>query len=99
MKTIKFSHDYPKLWGQKTAILTHMVAIAGKSILHKDFLEYDTKTKEGEYYPLPDTKLIILYFEGDKRIPFCTTRRFTQEKYDYYADLVGSEFNIVIEEK
>jgi hypothetical protein len=94
---IKFSHNYPKLWGQKKAELIG-VRILNAQAINKDLIEYDTKTSEGEYYELPKKgELIQLVFVGDKDIPFCTLRRYTEVKYLYYSENVGNTFDIVIE--
>lgn len=51
------------------------------------------------YYPLPEQgKLIQLIFVGDKDIPFCTLRRHTPKKYDYYKSCIHNIFDIVIED-
>ncbi len=96
MATIKFSHDYPKLWGQNKAELIEVVIISQNEILDKDLIEYDTKNSKGDYYQLPNDDLIQLVFVGNKRIPFCTLRRFTREKYNYYKNLIGELFEIKI---
>ena len=97
MSRIKFSHNYPKLWNQKEAVLIN-VQVIDDNDLTEDLVEYDTKIKEGVYYPLPKGKKLHLTFIGDKWIPFCTIRRFTEQKAEYYRDLKGKCFKIVIEE-
>ena len=92
---IKFSHDYPKLHGQKKAILLD-IKCTDREKLHPDLIEYDTKNCNGDYYELPKGKVIILYFTGEKDIPFCTIRRYTASKYDYYYMIRGETFDIVI---
>ena len=100
MERIKFSHDYPKLWGQTTAKLIGIEFIEPKDFpLNQDLLDYDTKTNEGEYYPLPKGKYLQLVFLGNKKIPFCTIRRWTTTKDEYYVKQIGKEFEIVIEKK
>jgi len=94
---IKFSDDYPKLWGQKVARLVH-VYILSYYDMHPDLVEYDTKTADGKYYPLPKTTLIQLVFVGDKQIPFCTIRRHTKEKYGYYLSKLNKEFLVEVTE-
>jgi len=42
MTSIKFSHNYPKLWNQKIARLLN-VHVTLKENLDKDLIEYDTK--------------------------------------------------------
>lgn len=95
MPTIKFSHAYPKLWGQATAVLIAIKDVYGER-LPRELIEYDTKTVSGEYYKLPKGRLIQLIFYGDKGIPFCTIRRFTPQKLEYYKGLLKQEFEIII---
>lgn len=90
---IKFSSDYPKLWGQKTAELLQVRLLAD---INPDLIEYDTKNSQGEYYQLPDTPIIQLIFVGDKNIPFCTLRRYYEAKWEYYTDAVGERFKIEV---
>ena len=44
MKTIKFSHDYPKLWGQKKAMLIDVNALPEDYWMDMpdNLVEYDT---------------------------------------------------------
>ena len=96
MVKIKFSSNYPKLWGQKEAILL-FVKIINQEQLTEDLIEYDTKNSKGEYYKLPKTDLIQLVFLGNKGIPFCTLRRYTPMKLKYYKDCVDKVFDVVID--
>ncbi len=99
MNVIKFSHNYPKLWGQKTARLISVELIFPTEFpLNQDLIDYDTKTKEGEYYPLPKNEYLQLIFLGNKKIPFCTIRRYTLEKRNYYVNKTRQEFKIEIKE-
>jgi hypothetical protein len=95
VKTVKFSHVYPKLWGQKTAELLRVCLLAS---VNPTLREYDTKFLEGQYYELPKGKVIQLIFVGDKGIPFCTIRRFTDDKWEYYTHQIGECFTIEITE-
>lgn len=95
---IKFSHSYPKLWGQKRA---ELIAVRRLHTIQRNdaLLTYDTTWDDnGDIgtYPLPEGDLIQLIFLGDKRIPFCTLRRFTTQKWSYYQDQVGQYFDIVL---
>lgn len=93
MVEIKFSHEYPKLWGQKTAVLLNIKIIDSNSIT-PDLKEYDTKFNENEHYPLPEGRLIHLTFLGDKNIPFSSIRSFYPQKFDYYSKSVGKQFKL-----
>jgi len=102
MNTIKFSHPYAKLWGQNTARLIWVEVFEpgeelGEMSIH-DLLEYDTKIAPGEYYELPAGDLIQLVFIGSKRIPFCTLRRYTKEKYEYYKSKIDQDFIVEVRE-
>jgi hypothetical protein len=95
--TINFSHNYPKLWGQGKAKLIRIEVIDART-LTKELIEYDTKTSDGKYYQLPkDGKLLQLFFVGDKGIPFCTLRRHTISKWDYYNIAMVNNFIFHIE--
>jgi hypothetical protein len=89
---ISFSHNYPKLHGQKQATLL----VIEKCILSKltdEFIEYDTAYDGGHYHLAPGT-YILLVFLGEKHIPFTTMRPFTEEKYRYYEAGIGKIFTI-----
>lgn len=95
MKQIKFSKEYPKLWGQTKARLVAVILIDAASI-GQDLLDYDTKDIKGEYYMIPRSGYLLqLIFVGNKGIPFCTLRRHTPEKETYYRDLMGHNFEII----
>lgn len=44
---IRFSHNYPKLWGQKTATLIDVRTIE-KENLSRGLREYDAKISDGD---------------------------------------------------
>ena len=100
MRTIKFSHDYPKLHGQTGATLVQVRIIQAES-LSESLIKYDTVFWENgkeQFYPLPKKgEVIQLLFFGNEGIPFCTIRRHTPEKERYYTGSIGYEFQIVIE--
>jgi hypothetical protein len=103
---ITFSHNYPKLWGQKSAELLAVRELKFPEDKNKDLIFYDTQyaKKYGiDYYPLRNGDYIQLIFIGDKHIPFCTLRpkysRWQTDKLAYYKSKIGQEFNIIIEDK
>lgn len=98
MHKLTFSHNYPKLWGQKTAKLIALEPLTVSGGLNPALKEYDTKTVDGEYYPLPDGEYLQLIFIGEFGIPFCTIRRMTYEKVEYYSKLRGLWLDIEIRE-
>lgn len=93
MKSIAFSKEYHKLWGQHTAELIGVRLFPHEDVT-PDLIEYDTKAKDGSYYPLPDSMMLQLIFLGDKGIPFCTLRRHTPYKEAYYRASISEEFII-----
>ena len=100
---IKFSHHYPKIWMQKRAELIAVRILDAQAVsINQDLKEYDTMWAEPDgdmgYYPLPqEGKLIQLIFLGNSEIPFCTLRRYTPEKYEYYKNCVHNVFDLLFE--
>jgi hypothetical protein len=102
MPVIKFSHNYPKLWGQTTAELLAVRKLHIPDDLNDTLKTYDTtyrlkSANDGNVYAaylLPQGECLQLIFLGDKRIPFCTIRRWTPQKETYYKGLVGQIFEI-----
>ena len=88
MKRLKFSHNYPKLWGQETAELLAVKPIKIDNATSKELLKYDTfigyehiKNDGGHlekivehYYELKPGNYVQLIFLGNFGIPFCTIR-------------------------
>lgn len=101
---IKFSHNYPKLHGQKSAYLLAVEPITIDANTPEELLEYDTTTTEGTRFPLKHGEYIQLIFIGcDYRIPFCTIRARDHwfngqksDKFSYYRSKIGQIFNIDI---
>lgn len=92
---IKFSHNYPKFHGQKSATLL----VVEKCILSKlpdKFIEYDTVYEDGHYHLAPGVYMILVFL-GDEFIPFTTVRPWTEEKYRYYHSNIGNIFDVEIE--
>jgi hypothetical protein len=114
MNQIKFSHIYPKLWGQTSGRLLFVQLLKAKDVHeNKDLLEYDTRYSSqksiemdrefDEYYPLPKSgNLIHLTFLGDKNIPFSTMRpefgKGGYNKLSYYQSRVGQNFEVIIKD-
>lgn len=97
MNTIKFSHNYPKLHGQTSAVLLAVCAIKINAKTPPELLEYDTTTCDGDHYPLKHGNYIQLVFLGNLRIPFCTIRSaYPPSKVLYYKNNVGCEFQIKV---
>lgn len=110
MLAIKFSHNYPKLWGQEKAELLAIKEIKIDKNTPIDLIEYDTmyiNRREGEngaveeagYFTLKSGNYIQLIFLGNKGIPFCTIRTASpQSKVDYYKSNIGKIFEIRIKD-
>ena len=92
MRTIKFSHFYSKMpEGFEVSKLLE-IFVAYRKDLHECFIEYDTSYgDEGEKYPLPKGKLIVMLLQTrDSKVLWTTMRRCTPNKLKYYSGLRGS---------
>lgn len=101
MSEILFTHQYPKLWGQKKGLLLAVLLLDAKGVsINKDLIEYDTKYEDKgktKYYELPkEGKLIQLIFVGEKDIPFCTLRSYNELKWNYYQGQIGKVLDIKV---
>lgn len=92
MLQIKFSHKYPKLHGQESALLL-AVELHERSDFTEKFIEYDTAF-EGGHFPLPPEQYMVLVFLGNELIPFTTVRRWTEDKFQYYHSNIGKVFGV-----
>lgn len=107
MKTIKFSHNYTKMpYGTKTGdkfTVLEVLVIDNIMSFHGSFLRYDTQyIKEdgniGFYGDLPSGKVLLIFLHNSYSGLFTTIRRWTQDKENYYKDLIGQEIEIQITE-
>ena len=100
MAVIKFSHNYPKLHGQRSAMLLACTPITiDSSEKSKKLLEYDTKY-DGGYFTIAPGNYVLLTFLGDCGIPFTSIRNnYPPTKEDYYQGKVGDTFDIVIRKR
>lgn len=100
MKTIRFSHAYPKLHKQTTAQLLAVLPMRIDRNTPDELLEYDTTYYCGAEkirFPLPTGNYIQLVFLGNLRIPFCTIRpAFPPSKVEYYTGSIGEKFNVEV---
>lgn len=92
---IKFSHLYPKLYGQVNGKLLSVDVLPVKE-LDPDLVEYDTIYDGDKHYELPGGMVLILTLQGNKKIPFTTIRRSNANKYLYYKRMIGQVFDILI---
>ncbi len=96
MKEIKFSRNYKKLYNQKKAVLIERFIVYPEE-LSKEFLDFDT---DGGKYKLNMKQCyLVLYFIGDKKIPFTTLRKYNEENTSKYFNSVGEIFKIVVEKE
>jgi hypothetical protein len=97
MKTIKFSHDYPKLHGQTEAKLLNVSIVLNSQLqISPDLVKYDTLKSDGKYYKLDKCDYYMLLFLGNKNIPFTTFRKLVLQN-DFYCKAVGETFRIEVE--
>lgn len=97
-RVIKFSETYTKIpkvvLKEKQSMLLACFEVHYDE-LHKFFIDYDTEF-EGGQYRLPNAPLIVLLLKWDG-ILWTTIRRYTREKWEYYKNLEGETFEILIE--
>ena len=105
MRKIRFSHNYVKLHGQKTARLLYVgnLELDSKDAGYKDLIEYDTCIEGGGNYRLRKGSYVILLLLGDGGIPFTTIRSrigmYGRDKWKYYNEHIGEVFSLVIEKE
>ena len=103
MKTIRFSHNYPKLHGQTTAELLAVKPIRIDGNTPMALIDYDTTYHDENgyvrHYYLAKGDYIQLIFLGNLRVPFCTIRKaWPRSKVDYYTAAIGEMFAIEVME-
>jgi hypothetical protein len=98
MHKIKFSHNYPKLYGQRTAQLLKIERLKIPDDLNETLRVYDTQYRDDNYYPLRNGDYLLLVLLGNLKIPFTAIRRYTPDKEDYYMSMLGDTFLIEIAE-
>ena len=87
---VKFSNDYKKFPDDYHRSNLLQVLRADTRELSNSYIKYDTKTLDGNYFPLEDGPIIILILITERsRKVWTTIRPFTKEKYDYYKQLEG----------
>ncbi|MDR0666825.1 MAG: hypothetical protein LBF71_05385 [Campylobacteraceae bacterium] len=104
MNTIKFSHNYLKLFGQTRADLIAVRTLFLPKDLNPTLEDYDTTflDKKGfkDKYELGKGEHLQLVFIGNYHIPFCTIRsRWGKngDKKAYYESKIKQRFEIIIE--
>ena len=95
MEKIKFNRNYKKLHEQTEAKLVYFEIHYGKT-LNEEYVKYDT---DGKYTFVYNHKYIVLYFVGNKGIPFSSLRKLNKENKKKYFDKVGEKFKIIVEAK
>ena len=96
MLNIKFTGEYNKMPEDYNSSILLDVAQDYTENLSPEFIEYDTRRKDGTQYPLPDGKIIMLFLLTKKGHLWTTLRRFTQRKWEYYRSNIGNQYEIII---
>lgn len=94
MNEIRFNRNYKKLHNQKKGYLVY-VDIVHYQDLSPEFIKYDT---DGRYKLQNNHEYMILYFLGDKHIPFTTLRKYNQDNLNRYSRHRDEFFKIIVEE-
>lgn len=89
MKEIIFKKNFKKLHNQEFALLLCIRVKFGKELC-KEFIEYDT---DNEYEIDKEQKYMILYFYGNKLIPFTSLRKFNNE--NVYKYQINEHYKII----
>ncbi len=108
---IHFKYDFYKLRGQTTARLLDVELVTRNELDHDivalDVQYYvdvplendpDTTQKECRQAKLPNGNLVVLYFTGNKRIPFTVIIKSREKKVMTYREQakIKQEFEIII---
>lgn len=94
---MNFTHKYNKMpifLGQTKVI--EIFTVESKNKLSRDFLIYDTLNTKGEYYNLPEGKLIVILLLTNNFL-WTTIRSYKYELY--FRGLIGKYINIQVREK
>ncbi len=91
--TVKFSHDFSKLRGQKSGFLVWVDIYHVGNDMPRETKEYDT---DGKYEFKPNTDYLQLVFLGDKDIPFTTYRNDTLKNRSKYIGHIGEVFEFKV---
>ena len=102
MNRIRFSKEYIKLHGQRSAELLAVQRVSIPDGVSPELIEYDTVATDGSRYELKPGKYLLLVFLGELGIPFTTIRADTPPmkgrglgKYEFYDSRVAQRFEIV----
>jgi len=91
---IGFSFDYLKLHGQRSATLVRVDRVR-RDQLDDSFIDYDTRHADG-HFTLEGDEFYLLYFIGEKLIPFTTLRLVTDQNRERFEGNVGHVFELFI---
>ncbi len=91
MNKIEFNKNYTKLHNQTRGYLI-WVGLTDAFLLEKEFIEYDTDSKES----IPDGRYLLLVFIGNKDIPFTTLRKANPENIEKYDKGIRKVWEIII---
>ena len=92
MRNIRFSFVYNKMPADFSVSRLLEVFVVDRDDLHEGFVDYDVSHGiNGEKYPLPKGKLIVLLLQTmDDKLLWTTIRRCTPSKLKYYSGIRGS---------
>ncbi len=94
-------HNWKKLCGQKEAklISTGQTYTMDDAPACQEFIQYNQETVNGNVIPLSDGHYYILFFIGEKQIPFTILRRQNYEAMKFYEEHIGDFFQIEVSDE
>ena len=95
LPAIRVGRDYLKFRGQRSGRLVAL-ELSAPSELDPSFVEYETAWEGGSGEEFRSVKLLVLFFVGERRIPFTQVIDFTPERYQYYRGGLGKSFRIQV---
>ena len=97
MRNILFNDNYPKLHNQCMARLIDYKVI-NESKLNQEFIIYDCQKSDGSLYKLEkNVNYILMYFIGDKQIPFTTIRKHNTKNIKRCMEGITKTFIVLVQ--
>jgi len=97
MRNILFNDNYPKLHNQCMARLIDY-KVLNENKLNEEFIKYDCQKSDGTLYKLDkNTNYILMYFIGDKFIPFTTIRKYNDKNIKKCMEGLTKSWIIMVE--
>ncbi len=96
MITIRFSHYYKKMPDNLKGTYLYNVEVTSFEKLTPEFIDQDTETIDGKFYPLPafGRCLILRLMTGKHK--WQTVRPWNPGKERYYRDCIGTKVHIAV---